>query len=49
LELQFYDQKYLDDASKKINKDEDAGKLGKQFMDLLTHGSFIDDGLAGIE
>jgi hypothetical protein len=23
--------------------------LEKQFMDLLTHGSFIEDGLAGIE
>jgi len=30
LELQFYeDQKHLDDVSKKMNKDEDAGKLGK--------------------
>jgi len=43
LELQFYeDQKHLDDVSKKMNKDEDAGKLGKQFTNLLTHGSFIE-------
>ena len=26
-----------------MNKDEDAGKLGKQFMNLLTHGSFIEE------
>jgi hypothetical protein len=25
-----------------MNKDEDADKLGNQFMDLLTHGSFIE-------
>jgi hypothetical protein len=43
LELQFYeDQKHFDDVSKKMNKDEDVDKLGKQFMDLLTQGSFIE-------
>jgi len=40
LELQFYrDQKHLDDVGAKMQKDENAGKLGKQLMDLLTPGS----------
>ena len=43
LELQFYrDQKHLDDLAAKMQKDENAGKLGKQFMDLLTPGSCIE-------
>lgn len=43
LELQFYrDQKHLDDLGAKMQKDENAGKLGKQFMDLLTPGSCIE-------
>jgi uncharacterized protein YbaA (DUF1428 family) len=43
LELQFYrDQKHLDDIGAKMQKDENAGKLGKQFMDLLTPGSCIE-------
>lgn len=43
LELQFYeDQKHLDAVSKKMNNDEGAGKLGKQFMDLITQGSCIE-------
>lgn len=25
-----------------MNKDEDAGKFGKQFMELLKRGSFIE-------
>ena len=32
-----------------MNKDEDAGKLGKQFMNLLTHGSFIEGWFSGIK
>jgi hypothetical protein len=43
LELQFYrDQKHLDDLAAKMQKDENAGKLGKQFMDLLTPCSCIE-------
>jgi uncharacterized protein YbaA (DUF1428 family) len=43
LELQFYrDHKHLDDLGAKMQKDENAGKLGKQFMDLLTPGSCIE-------
>ena len=43
LELQFYrDQKHLDDLVAEVQKDENAGKLGKQFMDLLTPGSCIE-------
>lgn len=43
LELQFYeDQKHLDLVSKKMNEDESAGKLGKQFMDLITPGSCVE-------
>lgn len=43
LELQFYrDQKHLDDLAAKMQKDENAGKIGKQFMDLLTPGSCIE-------
>jgi uncharacterized protein YbaA (DUF1428 family) len=43
LELQFYrDQKHLDDLAENMQKDENAGKLGKQFMDLLTPGSCIE-------
>jgi hypothetical protein len=43
LELQFYrDQKHLDDLGAKMQKDENVGKLGKQFMDLLTPGSCIE-------
>lgn len=43
LELQFYrDQKQLDEVSTKMQKDESAGQLGKQFMELLTPGSCIE-------
>ena len=43
LELQFYrDQKHLDDLVAGVVLDENAAKLGKQFMDLLTQGSCIE-------
>jgi len=43
LELQFYrDQKHLDDLVEDVQKNENAVKIGKQFMDLLTPGSCIE-------
>ena len=43
LELQFYrDQKHLDDLVAEVQKNENARKIGKQFMDLLTPGSCIE-------
>ena len=43
LELQFYrDQKHLDDLVAEVQKNENALKIGKQFMDLLTPGSCIE-------
>ena len=43
LELQFYrDQKHLDDLVEDVQKNENALKIGKQFMDLLTPGSCIE-------
>ena len=43
LELQFYrDQKNLDDLVAEVQKNENARKIGKQFMDLLTTGSCIE-------
>jgi len=43
LELQFYrDQKHLDDLVAEVQKNENAHKIGKQFMDLLTPGSCIE-------
>ena len=43
LELQFYrDRKHLDDVGAKMQQDENAGKIGKQFMDLLTPDSCIE-------
>lgn len=43
LELQFYrDKKHLDDVSAKMQEDENAGKLGKQFMDLISPGSCVE-------
>jgi uncharacterized protein YbaA (DUF1428 family) len=43
LELQFYrDKKHLDDVSAKMQKDENAGKLGKQFMDLISPSSCVE-------
>jgi uncharacterized protein YbaA (DUF1428 family) len=43
LELQFYrDKKHLDDVSARMQKDENAGKLGKQFMDLISPGSCVE-------
>jgi uncharacterized protein YbaA (DUF1428 family) len=37
LELQFYrGQKHLQEVSEKMNKDESANQLGRQFMDLIT-------------
>ena len=43
LELQFYrDQKHLDDLVAEVQKNENARKIGKQFMDLLTPSSCIE-------
>jgi uncharacterized protein YbaA (DUF1428 family) len=43
LELQFYkDKKHLDDVSAKMQKDDNAGELGKQFMSLISPGSCIE-------
>jgi hypothetical protein len=43
LELQFYrDQKHLDDLVAEVQKNENALKIGKQFMGLLTPGSCIE-------
>ena len=43
LELQFYrDQKHLDDLVAEVQKNENALKIGKQFMDLLTPGSCVE-------
>jgi uncharacterized protein YbaA (DUF1428 family) len=43
LELQFYrDKNHLDDVSTKMQKDENAGKLGKQFMGLISPGSCVE-------
>jgi uncharacterized protein YbaA (DUF1428 family) len=43
LELQFYrDKKHLDDASAKMQKDENAGDIGKQFMSLISPGSCVE-------
>ena len=43
LELQFYrDQKHLNDLVAEVQKNENALKIGKQFMDLLTPGSCIE-------
>jgi uncharacterized protein YbaA (DUF1428 family) len=43
LELQFYrDKKHLDDVSAKMQKDDNAGELGKQFMGLISPGSCIE-------
>jgi hypothetical protein len=43
LELQFYrDQKHLDDLVVEVQKNENAQKIGKQFMDLLIPGSCIE-------
>ena len=43
LELQFYrDQKHLDDLVAEVQKNENALKIGKQFMDLLTPGSCME-------
>ena len=37
LELQFYkDQKHIEEVSQKMNKDESANQLGRQFMELIT-------------
>lgn len=43
LELQFYrDKKHLDDVSAKMQKDENAGELGKQFIDLISPASCVE-------
>jgi uncharacterized protein YbaA (DUF1428 family) len=43
LELQFYrDKKHLDDVSAKMQKDENAGELGKQFVDLTSPASCLE-------
>jgi len=43
LELQFYrDQKHLDVLLADVQKNENALRIGKQFMELLTPGSCIE-------
>jgi uncharacterized protein YbaA (DUF1428 family) len=43
LELQFYrDKRHLDEVSAKMQKDENAGELGKQFMSLISQGSCVE-------
>ena len=43
LELQFYrDKQHLDDVSAKMQKDENAGDIGNQFMSLISPGSCVE-------
>jgi uncharacterized protein YbaA (DUF1428 family) len=47
LELNFYrDRKHLDGVSAKMQRDESAGQLYKQFMDLISPGSCIEGGFS---
>jgi hypothetical protein len=49
LELNFYkDRKQLDDVAVKMQNDEAATQLYKQFMDLISPGSCIEGGFSRI-